>query len=116
MILLHHRIFGRGRDLYEGFFIQTEAAYFLLQIYYTFEKDFSKSRYYIDWLRQNHPKNSFFHVFEGRIYFRWARWSDAMPIFESVIERYEAGESGYSRLIAEQAYYYAARSNMINEQ
>ena len=101
------------RTMEEGYFIKTEAAYFLLQIYYTYEKDFKKSLEYIQWLRAEHPQNSFFHVYEGRVYFRWGRWSDAMPIFESVIEHYESGEPGYSDTILEQALYYTARCHMI---
>ena len=101
------------RTMEEGYLIQTEAAYFLLQIYYTYEKSFTHSLSYIQWLREAHPQNSFFHVFEGRVYFRWGRWSDAMPIFEEVIRLYEYGEAGYSRSIGEQAMYYAARCHMI---
>ena len=101
------------RTMAEGYFIKTEAAYFLLQIYYTFEKNFEKSRYYIDWLRTTHPENSFFHVYEGRVFFRWGRWGDALPIFEDVIESYEAGKPGYSNVIVEQALYYGARCHMV---
>ena len=101
------------RTMEEGYFIRTEAAYFLLQIYYTFEKDFEKSRYYINWLRTSHPSNSFFHVYEGRVFFRWGRWGDALPIFEDVIASYDAGKAGYSNVIVEQALYYAARCHMV---
>ena len=101
------------RTMEEGYFIRTEAAYFLLQIYYTFEKKYDKSRHYIQWLRTAHPHNSFFHVYEGRVFFRWGRWADALPIFEDVIAHYEEGKAGYSRVIAEQALYYAARCHMV---
>ena len=101
------------RTVDEGYFIKTEAAYFLLQIYYSYEKSYRKSLEHVQWLRQAHPKNSFFHTFEGRVYFRWGRWGDALPIFEDVIEKFNAGEAGYSQSIAEQALYYAARTHMV---
>ena len=109
---------GRGlqnlqRTVDEGYFIKTEAAYFLLQIYYTYEKDFNKSREYIDWLRTAHPKNSFFHIYEGRVFFRWGRWSDAQAVFENVLARYDSQRPGYSRTIGEQALYYLARTHMV---
>ncbi len=47
------------------------------------------------------------------MYFRWGRWGDALPIFEDVIARCDAGEPGYSQSIAEQALYYAARTHMV---
>ncbi len=101
------------RTVEEGYFIRTEAAYFLLQIYYTYEKQYEESRQYIQWLRREHPKNSFFHAFEGRVYFRWGRWSDAFTIFEDVVEAFDAGKPGYSRTIVEQALYYTARIHMV---
>ncbi len=101
------------RTMEEGHFIQTEAAYFLLQIYYTYERSYRQSLMHVQWLREQHPQNSFFHVFEGRVYFRWGRWGDALPIFENVIQKYESDTQGYSKSIAEQAYYYAARTHMV---
>ncbi len=101
------------RTVDEGYFIRTEAAYFLLQIYYGYEKSYRQSLEYVQWLRNEHPKNSFFHTFEGRVYFRWGRWGDALPIFEEVLANYDAGEPGYSQSIAEQSLYYAARTHMV---
>ena len=101
------------RTMEEGHFIQTEAAYFLLQIYYTYERSYRQSLAHVQWLREQHPQNSFFHVFEGRVYFRWGRWGDALPIFEDVLQKYEAETPGYSKTIGEQAYYYAARTHMV---
>ena len=101
------------RTVDEGYFIKTEAAYFLLQIYYTYEKDFNKSREYVRWLRESHPKNSFFHIYEGRVFFRWGRWSDAQSVFESVLAKYDSDRPGYSQSIGEQALYYLARTHMV---
>lgn len=101
------------RTVDEGYFIRTEAAYFLLQIYYTYEKDFNKSGEYVQWLRREHPKNSFFHLYEGRVYFRWGRWADAQRVFEDVLAAYDSHQPGYSRTIGEQALYYLGRTHMV---
>ena len=101
------------RTVDEGYFIKTEAAYFLLQIYYTYEKDFNKSRHYVNWLREAHPKNSFFHLYEGRVFFRWGRWSDAQAVFEEVLASFDSQQAGYSPTIGEQALYYLARTHMV---
>ncbi|MFW5973530.1 MAG: tetratricopeptide repeat protein [Bacteroidota bacterium] len=109
----------RGLDRLEstarhGRFIQTEAAYFLLQIYYVFENDREKSFYYANWLRDNHPDNSFFHTFAGRVNARWAHWRAAEQIFTDVLERYRTGKTGYNEAAAEQALYYLGRIAMIH--
>ena len=100
------------RTMNEGHFIRTESAYFLLQIYYGYERDFRKSLEYVQWLREQHPANSFFHAFEGRVYARWGRYRSANQIFADVMEKYDAGEAGYSDSIAEQSLYYLVRGNM----
>lgn len=100
------------RTARHGTFIQTEAAYFLLQIYYVFETDLDQSLYYVTWLRRHHPANSFFHAFEGRVHARWSRWDAAGRIFQDVLKRYYQKAPGYTDGVAEQAYYYLARGGM----
>lgn len=97
----------------DGVFIQTEAAYFLLQIYYLFERDFEKSVEYVNWLRKEHPNNPFFHTFEGRVYAHWGKWGDAGAIFSNVLARYEKKMPGYNQAMAEQALYYRGRAHMV---
>jgi tetratricopeptide (TPR) repeat protein len=104
------------RTAEEGFYIQTEAAYFLLQIYYRFEKNFSKSKKYATWLREEHPDNSFFHTYEGRMYARFGRWNQAKSIFEKVWKRYKAGQTGYVDATGRQALYFRARHALIADE
>lgn len=101
------------RTAEKGWFIQTEAAYFLLQIYYLFEQDYSKSIYYATWLRERHPDNAFFHTFEGRVYARWGQWARSEGIFKEVLERQRKKRPGYNQASGEQALYYLARARMI---
>jgi tetratricopeptide (TPR) repeat protein len=100
------------RTVEEGWYVQTEAAYFLTQVYYLYEHDFEKARYYVRWLRQQHPNNPFFHNFEGRVYARWGYWASARKVFKEVVDRCEAGEPGYNAHMAEIAHYYLARERL----
>ncbi len=100
------------RTATQGYYIQTEAAYFLVQIYYLFEEDYEKSVYYVTWLRERHPGNAFFHAIEGRIYARWGQWEKSQTVFEDVLERFKQGKPGYNAATGEQALYYLARARM----
>lgn len=100
------------RTAEEGRFIQTEAAYFLAQIYYIYERDLDKTAEYVAWLRREHPNNSFFHTLEGRIQARRGLWREAQQVFEEVLARYRQGQTGYNAAAAEQALYYLARTDM----
>lgn len=97
----------------DGWYIQTEAHYFLLQIYYLYEQDFDKALYHATWLRRKHPGNPYFHNFEGRVYARWGRWRQALSIFEASLARHEEGAAGYNEGMAEQALYYVARAHLV---
>ena len=100
------------RTARHGRFLQTEAAYFLLQIYYLFEQDFDKSVEYATWLRERYPDNAFFHTLEGRIYGRWGQWDRSERIFADVLARYKQRRTGYNAAAAEQALYYLSRARM----
>lgn len=100
------------RTVQHGTFISSEAAYFLLQIFYLFERDFEKSKYYATWLRKHHPRNSYFHAFEGRVYAKWGQWDTVQSIYADILNRYKDRQTGYNAAIAEQALYYLARTRM----
>ena len=96
----------------EGTFLQAEAHYFLVQIYYLYEQDYGKTRRHVRWLRERYPDNPFFHAIEGRIYARWGDWDAARATFSDVLKKYRARQTGYTPGLAEQALYYLARTEM----
>ncbi|NNE46620.1 MAG: hypothetical protein HKN37_08160 [Rhodothermales bacterium] len=95
-----------------GYFIQTEAAYFLLQIYYLYELDYEGCVRYVTWLRDHYPRNSFFHGLEGRVYAKWNEREKASRIFADIVELYKEKQTGYNEPLAEQALYYLGRLRM----
>ena len=107
----------RGLDLIrraaeKGWYIQTEAVYFLTQIHYLYEKDFQTASDRVGSLRKAHPNNSYFHVFEGRVYARWGRWSRALSVFEAVVQRCQRGATGYNAHMEQIARFYLARGRL----
>lgn len=117
------RLFPRGdrerglalmeRTATHGYYVQTEAVYFLLQINVMYERDFAKCVEYATWLRERYPNNSYFHAIEGRVYAQWGRWTRSAEIFEDVLARHADGDTGYNDAIAEQAAYYLGRERMV---
>ncbi|MDX1430685.1 MAG: hypothetical protein R3282_10365, partial [Rhodothermales bacterium] len=95
-----------------GYFIKAEAAYFLLQINYLYELDFDACVRYVSWLREQYPRNAFFHGLEGRVFARWNRWDRSETIFGSIVELFKQGKTGYYAALAEQSLYYLARLEM----
>lgn len=101
------------RTATDGYLIQVEAAYFLLQINYIFESDYSESVRWAEWLRRSYPDNSFFHAIEGRVHASFGRWHMVAPIFDEILRRYLDGQQGYNDSVAEQALYYLGRRQMV---
>ena len=100
------------RTATRGYFMRTEAIYFLLQIYYLYEADYRASVEYATLLRARHPGNSFFHTLEGRIYARWGAWSRSDTVFASVLNLFQLQTRGYTAPAAEQALYFLAQGRM----
>lgn len=100
------------RTATQGYFLRTEAVYFLVQINYLYERDYNASIDYVTELRSRHPDNSFFHTLEGRIHVSWGFWQSAVQVFTSVLDRYKNDRPGYNAAMAEQALYYLARARM----
>ena len=96
----------------QGSFVQAEAAYFLLQIYYRYERDYAKTMQFARYLRETYPSNAFFHTLEGRVHARFGRWDRAETAFRGVMRGYLAKKTGYNDVAAEQALYYLARAQV----
>jgi len=96
-----------------GRYVQTEAIYFLTQIYFLYEEEYLPARRYVRRLRERHPNNPYFHNYEGRVYARWGRWGRARTIFREVVERCEAGRPGYTVHMEEVARYYLGKDRLF---
>lgn len=100
------------RAMTHGRFVPTETAYTLLQIHFIFEENFTESLRYANWLRERHPDNSIFHLYQGRAFERLGRLQDANRVFHQILERHAKGQSGYTDAMAERALYLLTRVEM----
>lgn len=103
---------GLERVATQGRFVDTESAYFLLQINMFFEEDREESLRWAHWLRRRHPGNAVFHELEGRLYARWGHRDRARRVFSDVLARWRAGAPGYTQAQAERALYVTAVIDM----
>lgn len=104
------------RTAEEGYYVRTEAIYYLTQVHYLYEDDYLASRRYVQRLRDRHPGNPYFHNFEGRVYARWNRWDQAEEVFDEVVTRSEEGKAGYNAHMEEIARYYLGRAHLYDQE
>lgn len=95
-----------------GRFARTEAAFYLLQIHYFFEKDAEESLRWARWLRRRHPGNSLFREMEARVLLRWGPRPAARRAFDEILARWRAGAPGYTPAQGERALYSLAILDM----
>ncbi len=94
-------------------YARTEAAYFLLQSYFLYEKDYFQAITIAQSLHARYPRNPLFHRYVGRCYVSLGQWSDAYRIFLEVERRYTAKQTGYDAYDAREAYYYLGKFHFI---
>jgi hypothetical protein len=96
----------------KGQFVQAEAAFCLVQVYYIFEHDYATSLHYARWLRDRYPNNALFHVYEGRTLARLNLWPDEHQSLLDVLERHSEGKPGYRGDVMTQALYVLGRDDV----
>jgi tetratricopeptide (TPR) repeat protein len=90
-------------------YAKVEAMYFLLQTYFTYEKQYVRAVELARELHSKYPKNPLFHRMYGRCYVSLGYWAEAFQIFNEVEERYRNHQVGYDDYDAREAYYYIGR-------
>ena len=90
----------------KGLYASTEAAYFLLQIYYFYEKDYGRALDIAERLHARYPNNMVFHRYLGRCEVSMNNWALAQEAFASIAERAHRGMPGYGAGVEREAEYY----------
>jgi len=90
-------------------YAKVEAKYFLLQTYFTYEKQYVRALELARELHAKYPRNPLFHRMYGRCYVSLGYWAEAFQVFNEVEERYRNHQVGYDDFDAREAYYYIGR-------
>jgi tetratricopeptide (TPR) repeat protein len=100
----------------KGKYASVECTYFLLQIYYSYERDFQKALVLALSLNSRFPDNPLFHRYLGRCYVSTTNWQMVQNIFGEVAARAEKKQRGYSASTLREAEYYLGLCTMNNKQ
>lgn len=97
-----------------GHFVRTEAAWFLVQIHFHFERDAAEALKWSTWLRRRYPGNSLFHETHGRVLLMAGKRRTAAAELEEILRLYAAGAPAYTAAQAERAHYSLGLSKLMN--
>ena len=97
----------------KGTYASVEASYFLLQIYYFYEKDYNQALSFALDLHGKFPANMVFHRYCGRSYVALNNWDMARSEFAEIAARARSGARGYTPPVEREAEYYCGMGAMV---
>ncbi len=89
-----------------------EATYFLIQLYYYYEKDYTKALDLAIKLHSRFPDNILFHRYLGRCYVAANNWPMADQVFADIVARVHRAQRGYNTNAEREAEYYLGTDAM----
>ncbi len=98
----------------QGRYAKYETQYFLLMIYFDFERNNKEAMKYCKLLLNSFPENPKFENFLARIYFRTRRFNKADSVFHAIYKKIEEGKRGYNLQLKRSTLYYLADINARN--
>ncbi len=96
----------------KGKYASIETTYFLIQIYFFYEKDYSKALVLARRLHGDFDGNVLFHRYVGRCYASLNNWPETRRVFGEIVDRAVTGQRGYTTNAAREAEYYLAVCDM----
>jgi len=94
-------------------YAHVEATYFLMQNYFSYEKDYGKALELARSLHEQYPNNSMFYRYLGRSLVSTGFLGEANDIFIDIINRYHQGQVGYDSYDAREAHYYIGKFEFL---
>lgn len=98
----------------KGKYTSIESKYFLMNLYFNFENNYSKALIWAKILHEEFPENPVFQRYVGRIYIRLYGYPEASEIFKNIYKRCREGKIGYNKRVEREALYYIG-VNYFNE-
>lgn len=96
----------------KGKYAGIESTYFLMQLYYQFEKNYPKALELATRLHNRFPNNMLFHKYLGRCYVVTANWPRVNEVFSEVVQRCTKKQRGYDAATEREAVYYLGMYEM----
>ncbi len=94
-------------------YAKVEATYFLMQNYFTYEKDYHKALELSRRLHEKYLNNSIFHRYLGRCLVGTGYVGEANDIFIDIIKRCAQRQLGYDTYDAREAHYYIGKFEFL---
>lgn len=90
----------------KGRYASVEATYFLMQLYYQFEKNYLQALQLAQRLHTRFPNNMLFHKYLGRCYVSLGQWPKVQEVFADISDKARKGQRGYGPSTERESEYY----------
>jgi tetratricopeptide (TPR) repeat protein len=96
----------------KGMYASTEAVYFLMQIYFYYEREFDKALNLAQKLTSRYPNNMLFQRYLGRSYVLLSNWAKADEVFSDIVSRCKRKARGFTMQVEREGEYYLGQTSM----
>ncbi|MCF8241403.1 MAG: tetratricopeptide repeat protein [Melioribacteraceae bacterium] len=97
----------------EGKYANYESQYFLMTLFYSFEKNNNEAMKYAEQLHKAFPENPVFHRYLGRIYVRKGDYNSAAEHFKRIFKKSLKAHRGYDGNVKREAVYYIGMNHKM---
>lgn len=99
-----------------GKYAKYEAQYFLMTLFFNYEKNYDEAKKYADNLTSLFPRNPSFQRWLGRIYARLGDWKNADSVFSNYLQKADSNFYGFNFPYGLRESHYYVAVHLKNEQ
>lgn len=93
----------------KAIFVQAEATYFLGNIYYNYEHQYSKAAHYFEMLYHTYPRNNYYARLLVRSLYKMEKYSEALSVANESLKRWKEKDYPHKKILNADLWYWKAR-------
>lgn len=93
----------------KAIFVQAEATYFLGDIYYNYEHQYSKAAHYFEVLYHQYPRNNYYSRLLVRSLYKMDKYSEALLVANASLKRWKEHDYPHGKILKSDLWYWKAR-------
>lgn len=93
----------------KAIFVQAESIYFLGNIYYNYEHQYSKAAHYFEMLYHEYPRNNYYARLLVRSLYKMKKYEEALSVANASLERWQAKDYPHAKILKSDLWYWKAR-------
>jgi hypothetical protein len=92
----------------KAIFVRAEATYFLGNIYYNYEHEYSNAAHYFEMLYHEYPRNNYYTRLLVRSLYKMKKYKKALSVADESLKRWKENDYPHSKILKSDLWYWKA--------